>query len=274
MGLSQDKLKFFADYIEKQLGIIYSDTNYFQLEHRLNDITIQLGLNDTEELWQKAKISIDGQFKALLLDLATNNETSFFRDSHIFQGIEHCLIPELKKSNPYLPSIRFWSAAASTGQEAYSIAMIMDQLKKANPETPEYSIFLTDYSDRVLTRAKSGKYTQLEVQRGLPAKNLITYFTKGEDSNWTINNSIKSRLSFKQLNLLDSWSFPEEFHVIFCRNVLIYQSVENKKLVVDKIHKSLAPGGFLVMGAAESLLGISNDFEQVQYQNAVYYRKI
>lgn len=274
MGLSQDKLKFFADYIEKQLGIIYSDTNYFQLEHRLNDITIQLGLKDTEELWHKAKLSIDGQFKALLLDLATNNETSFFRDSHIFQGIEHCLIPELKKKNSFLPSIRFWSAAASTGQEAYSIAMIMDQLKKVYPDTPEYSIFLTDYSERVLNRAKTGKYTQLEVQRGLPAKNLITYFSKSEDNNWTINNTIKSHLSFKQLNLLDNWSFPEDFHVVFCRNVLIYQSVENKKIVVDKIHKSLATGGFLVMGAAESLLGISNQFEQIQYQNAVYYRKI
>lgn len=274
MGLSQEKLKFFADYIEKQLGIIYSDTNYFQLEHRLSDITIQLGLKDTDELWQKAKLSIDGQFKALLLDLATNNETSFFRDSHIFHGIEHCLIPELKKKNSFMPSIRFWSAAASTGQEAYSIAMIMDQLKKANPEMPDYSILLTDYSDRVLNRAKNGRYTQLEVQRGLPAKNLITYFTKAEDNTWTINNSIKSHLTFQQLNLLDNWNYNDQFHVVFCRNVLIYQSVENKKQVVEKIHKSLTPGGFLVMGAAESLLGISNDFEQVQYQNAVYYRKI
>lgn len=273
MGLSNDQLKFFANYIEKQLGIVYTDTNYFQLEHRLSDITIQLGLSSTEELWKKAVISIDGNFKALLLDLATNNETSFFRDLGVFQAFEAAVIPEIIQKNPNIDKIKIWSAASSTGQEPYSLAIIMENAARTGKNWPDYSILATDVSERVLKRGMDGIYSQLEVQRGLPARYLISFFDKNTDNQWLIKPELKSKIKFQKMNLLDPWFHASSFDVIFCRNVLIYQSVENKTQVIAKISESLKSGGVLFLGAAESMLGLSNDFEQTHYNNSVYYVK-
>lgn len=266
-------LKFFAAYIEKELGIVYSDANFFQLNHRLQDISHQLGLKNIQELHNKASISIEGKFKSMLLDLATNNETSFYRDSHIFKSLSKLIIPEIL-SRPNPPStISIWSSASSSGQEVYSIAMELDSYIKQNPNSPTFSLLASDISDIILRRAQAGVYSQLEVQRGLPTKNLLEYFEQIDGNQWKIKDSIKKNISFKKINLLDPWIDIGPFDIIFCRNVLIYQNVDNKKKVVNQFVKVLKPAGYLILGAAESLFGITDDFSQITDDKVIVYKK-
>lgn len=266
-------LKFFAEYIEKHLGIVYTDANYFQLEHRLRDISHQLGLKDVPELYSKAQVSIEGAFKALLLDLATNNETSFYRDSQVFTALGKFIIPDLlrKFNNP--ASINIWSAAASSGQEVYTIAMELETMRKDIPGFPQTTIFATDISDTILKRAQAGIYSQLEVQRGLPARQLADYFDPIDKDQWQVKDFIKRSVSFAKLNLLDHWAGIGPFDIVYCRNVLIYQNVENKKKVLQQIHRVMKPGGYLILGAAESLFGLSDAFEQFNDEKTIVYIK-
>jgi chemotaxis protein methyltransferase CheR len=206
--------------------------------------------------------------------MATNNETSFFRDPTIFSMLTQTLVPALKTQNPGLNRIQFWSAAGSTGQEAYSIAMAMDQARNKDAGLPDFDILVSDVSERVLNRSKDGVYTQLEVQRGLSARTLIDYFDKEGEASWKAKDKLRNKLRFKKINLLEP--FPSNlgtFDIIFCRNVLIYQSLENKVAVVAQLLKFLKEGGFLVLGAAESMLGVSSEVEQVRFENAVAYQK-
>lgn len=274
MASDNSQLRFFAKFIEEQIGIIYSETNYFQLEHRLNEIVGILGLSSLDELWSKAKDGIDFELQNLLLDIATNNETSFFRDAALFEALTQNIVPELRKVNPQLSPVRVWSAAGSTGQEAYSLAICMDQARRKDSSFPDFEIFVSDVSERVLARAKEGKYSQLEVQRGLNESLLKEYFELATETIWQVKSSIRQKLNFKKMNLLEPFiASLGMYDVIFCRNVLIYQSVENKVKVVEKLLHHLTPGGFLALGAAESMLGVSNAVTQCQYGSAVVYRK-
>ncbi len=275
MSLEPEKLKFFATFIESELGIVYSDSNYFQLEHRLNDISNQLGFQNVNDLWLKATFGIEGQFKALLLDLATNNETSFFRDASIFRGTIEMVVPELLEKKPNLKEVTIWSAACSSGQEPYSLAMAFEEARSKNFNFPDYRIFATDFSNRILARTQERTYSSLELQRGLPAHYISKYFEPGaHPDTWVINSRISpSKFEFQQLNLLKPWNFDHNFDIIFCRNVLIYQNIENKIAVISKMLKFLDAGGYLALGAAESLLGISDQFDQIHFENAVFYRK-
>lgn len=266
-------LKFFADYIESQLGIIYTETNYFQLDHRLRDISHQLGLKDVGELYAKAKRSIDGSFKNLLLDMSTNNETSFYRDAHVFKALGKFIVPDLMQKFNQPRHLNVWSAAASSGQEPYTIAMEFESLHRLNPSFPDYSLLATDISETILRRAKDGIYSQLEVQRGLPAKSLIENFDQVNGNQWQVKESLKKHISFKKLNLLDNWGVLGPFEIIYCRNVLIYQNVLNKKRVIQQILSVLRPGGYLILGAAESMFGITEAFEQVTDDKTIVYKK-
>lgn len=267
-------LKNFADFIEKNIGIIYQETNYFQLEHRLNDICTQTGVATVADLWQKVSAGLEPRIKDLILDLATNNETSFFRDLAIFKALSDYMVPEIQKKYPTKKTIDIWSAAGSTGQEAYSIAMTFANCKDLNVMFPDCNIFVSDISDRVLQKAKDGLYNHLDVQRGLPAKNLISFFEKEGDSNWRIKSTLRSKLNFKKINLLEPFPLIGNFDVIFCRNVLIYQSVENKISVIKKMSQLLPIGGYLVLGSAESMIGLSEDFKQIHLDRAVFFEKI
>ncbi len=265
-------LKFFAAYIEAQLGIVYVEANYYQLESRLKDIATQLGYSDIHALHLAALPGITGQMKSLLLDIATNNETSFFRDQAIFKALSEFIIPDLMKSGNK-SVIQLWSAASSSGQEVYSIAMEVDQARRLNASIPRLQILASDVSDTILKRAESGIYSQLEVQRGLSARLMVQYFDKNEQDQWVVKRSLKDGISFQKLNLLHAWNSIGPFDIVFCRNVLIYQSVESKIKIIKEIWNHLSPGGYLILGAAESLFGLSQDFEQVVHGSAVFQRK-
>ena len=281
MTLPTDCLKFFAAFIEREIGIIYSEVNFYQLEGRLEEIAKSLSLPDTLALWEKARRDgITGALKLALVDVATNNETSFFRDINIFKAIRSIVEKgppsAFKEDRPF----RVWSAACSTGQELYSAAILFSEIKQAQPF--HYAIHATDISERVLRRAEAGRYTQLEVQRGLSEAQLSRYFNPDQQpgsggpegaTSWTAKAEIKRGMSFQKLNLLDDWLGLGKFNLILCRNVLIYQTVENKRKVVARIHDHLEPGGHLILGGAESLIGVSDQLEYITVEGAVVYRK-
>jgi len=273
MGLNNTQLRFFANFIEKELGIVYVEQNYFQLEQRLERMVQALGLVDVNDLFSKAVTGIVGDMKALLLDIATNNETSFFRDPKVFKVIEEKILPSMRTKFPGALAMRFWSAASSTGQEIYSIAMLVDEFAQKNPGHPRFDLQATDISDTVLKQAKEGRYTQLEAQRGLPAPKLVKYFKKTEDNKWDFRSDLRSNVRFTKFNLLDPPTGLGQFHMILCRYVLIYQDTERKKQILNRLVDCLCPGGFIFLGASESALGLTDRLNQMAQDGAIYYEK-
>ena len=263
---------FFAKFIEKELGIVYSEHNYFQLETRLEEIAKALEVQGAQALFEMAQKGISGKFKQLLLDVATNNETSFFRDPKIFQAIEVGILAVLKERRE-TKTLRIWSAASSTGQEALSIAMLIREWNSRHGTSLDFEILGTDISERALAKAKSANYSQLEVQRGLDTTMLGRYFDKSLDGAWMANATLRSKMSFRSLNLKEPFFFAEKFDLILCRNVLIYQNVDGKKAILEKVTASLAHEGFLILGSGESLIGLTNDYEQLPLEGAILYRK-
>lgn len=270
---SETILPFFAKYIEQELGIIYAEHNYFQLENRLEEIARVLGVKGVPALFEQGQKGIHGQFKQLLLDSATNNETSFFRDPKVFQAIENTVLPALLKKAKPSESLQIWSAASSTGQEALSISMLLQEWQQKNASTVPYAVIGTDISDRALQKAKAATYSELEVQRGLPPTLLQKYFQKDVQGRWVAKSDLTQRISYRSLNLKETFLFPQKFDLVLCRNVLIYQNVPGKIEILKKITSQLNHGGYLIMGSGESLHGLSEDYLQEMSDGAVIYRK-
>lgn len=264
-----DILEYFAKYIEAELGIVYSDHNYFQLQNRLDEIAKLMGVSDIEQLFKQSQQGITGQLKQMVLDVATNNETSFFRDPKLFKSIETSVLKNFANSG----KLRIWSAASSSGQEALSLSILINEYNKKENTNLQFSILGTDISERVLARAKKATYTQLEVQRGLPAALLIKYFKKDDNDQWTAISDITKSIEFKKQNLKDPFPFTEKFNLVLCRNVLIYQSIQGKIDILNRITSMLAPEGILILGSGESLIGLSKDYEQQNVEGAIIYRK-
>ena len=270
--IESETVNFFAQLIEKEIGIQYNAVNSHLLENRLHDLSKALGFDSFETFWAELKSRpLRASEKEAILDIATNNETSFFRDMEIFDFFRNDFLPK-HTSTP----LRVWCAATSTGQEPYSLAMVLAQLKDAG-HPRSYEILATDFSERVLKQAQSGIYSQLEVQRGLSSAMLTRFFDPISDEKSTMAKfkrkaELSSSITFRRLNLLDSWNHRDRFDIIFCRNVLIYQDLENKRKVIARLADSLTPGGYLVLGGAESLLGLSNDFEMQIFGKACVYK--
>jgi chemotaxis protein methyltransferase CheR len=285
MTLPRECSQFFARIIEDDTGIVYGDVNVYQLEARLLDVAKRLGHESPEAFWRAAmQRGMTEPERTTLLDAATNNETSFFRDGNVFKAVERIALDHCAAAGKGpAPALRIWSAACSTGQEVYSLTMLLCELVDLHPEL-SYSIVATDLSRRVLARASAGRYDQLEIQRGLSASRLSRFFVPAPATaatatqpalaaGWTVGPQARRGVDFKPLNLLEPWGAHGPFELILCRNVLIYQSVENKRKVISRLHDHLVPGGYLVLGGAESLLGLFDEMTYVPLEGAVVFQK-
>ncbi|MFN3454889.1 MAG: CheR family methyltransferase [Pseudobdellovibrio sp.] len=256
--------------MKEHLGIIYESHNHYQLETRLEELAKSEGYKSLEDLYTYTlKNGMFGRFKQKLLDLATNNETSFFRDPKIFQHIENVVIPELaKKSN----SIRVWSAASSNGQEIYSFLMLLEDMKL--PSKPAIKEFIaTDISDRALKKAEEGIYTKLEVGRGLTPEHLQKHFDAKADGNYQVKPTLRKNVKFMSQNILAPFTHLGKFDIILCRNILIYQEVKSKKQIIERLYDQLTDNGVLIMGVGESMIGLTDKFEQFSYDAVSIYKK-
>lgn len=257
-----------SEYIKKHCGIVYSASNFFQLDARIDALKKQLGFKGDDELLRALSSFVSADLHMLVIDLATNNETFFFRDVKLWSKLQSQILPAMLQSKP---ALNVWSLACSTGQEIYSLMMCLDKIPSSANHHISFDAF--DISPRVLKRAQSGIYTQLEVQRGLPIMDLQKYFVATEDNQWQIRKDWPNRIKFKEFNLMTGFYQPQHYDLIFCRNVLIYQDIEKRREIVAKLYQALCPGGILVLGNSENLISINNDLETVTIDGVVFFRK-
>lgn len=263
--------KFFADYIFNNTGMVYSPNEYYRLDSRINDLVKFLAAKDVDAVYSMYKTRITPDMRAILINISTNNETYFFRDVKPFSILTKNVLPEILERYS-AGALNIWSAASSTGQEAYSILM---SIKNSMRDEVFDRIQLngSDISTEALKRAQAGIYNGLEVQRGLPIAMLMKFFNQMDTDVWKVNSELQTKTKFYEFNLVSDRYQKEQYHVVFCRNVLIYQNTENKKMILDNIYQSLKPGGYLFLGTGESLIGIQTEFERVAFESGAVYRR-
>jgi chemotaxis protein methyltransferase CheR len=275
--MTKETLKIFADLIFRETGIVFKESNYYQLETRIEHILDQNSL--TLDAFVRGVVNERRtELLAQLHDQATNNETSFFRDPRVFQSLfAHVIKPFFDKSPGC--TLQIWSVACSTGQEPYSLAMELENHRLTHKDV-NYRILATDYSQRVLKKAQAGIYSQVEVQRGLSAINLVRYFEKLDarenavDIRWKVKPQLQTHIDFKPFNLLAPvWRLPQKsFDIILCRNVLIYQDQDNRREILKKLAQHLHEDGILVLGCAEAITNLPEIYTAQQLGEATTYK--
>ena len=260
----------FRRYLEDACGIVLGDNKHYLVTSRLKRVTEEFSFPSLSEMMSTLVKGNDRHLREKVIDAMTTNETMWFRDVYPFQILKNELLPELAANKS---PIKIWSAASSTGQEAFSISMTVSEFQLSNPGklTSNVEIVGTDISQTVVNKAKLGLYDELSVVRGLSPERRDKFFTKKGDE-WGVNPDIMRRTRFTELNLLNNYTLLGKFDIIFCRNVLIYFSSEMKKDILERMAQILKPGGTLILGGSESPTGYTKAFGMKRYPDGVVYR--
>lgn len=268
MSLTHQTFEYVAGLVKQRSAIQLPAGKEYLVESRLVPLARQAGFDGATAVDKWVASVIATRRAGDLQDIAealTTNETSFFRDVTPFKGLTESVIPQLQSAGHQ--NISIWSAACSTGQEPYSIAMAILDLQ--NP--PAFSIVATDMSRAVLAKARQGFYTQLEVNRGLPAPMLVRYFQR-DGANWIISPKLRQKINFVEHNLMSTPPKGGPFHIVFIRNVLIYFDIETKREVLRRVAHTMVPGGYLFLGAAETTMGMDPVWERIGLTRGAVYR--
>jgi chemotaxis protein methyltransferase CheR len=272
--LKREELTVWSRYIHEISGISLDGTKGYLLETRLGGLLRETGSGSFSELYYKARADVSQVLRRRIIDAIATNETCFFRDSSPFELLQHKLVPDLidrrSKAGVRPIPIRIWSAACSTGQEAYSMGIVLKELL-GDLHGYDIRILGTDISDKAIAQASYARFSQLELDRGLPSDKVTKYFVKNSDR-WKIRDDVRALCTFRTMNLLDSFAFPTRFDMIFCRNVAIYFTDSDKIRLFRNIGKCLAPDGYLIIGATESITGLCPEFEPMRYLRSVFYQ--
>ncbi len=244
-------------FISRSAGIVLTAEKAYFIEARLSPVVREEKAASIDELMTRAERG-DRRIAQRIVDALTTNETFFFRDKTPFDHFRNIMIPELVSRRPPGKAIRIWCAACSSGQEPFSLIMLLDEMK-AQLGGRNVEIHASDISEAILSKAKAGLYNQFEVQRGLPTKLLLQYFTK-EGDNWKISQDVVRRVNFFKFNLLEDMRNLGTFDIVFCRNVLIYFDRPTRGKIFAQIADRLAPDGFMMLGGAESTFGVTDRF--------------
>ena len=260
--------EFLRKLLKERSGLDLSPDKQYLVESRLVPLARKASLAGISELVQKMKAGGAEALIAEVVEAMTTNETFFFRDKTPFDHLKDTMLPALLQARAARRTLRIWCAASSTGQEPYSIAMCLKGLGAATAGW-KIDIVATDLSQGVLEKSKAGIFSQFEVQRGLPIQLLVKHFTQVGDM-WQLNADIRSMVQHRQLNLLQDFSHLGTFDIIFCRNVLIYFDQDTKVGIFERLSKLVEGDGFLVLGAAESVVGISDAFKPYPERRGLY----
>jgi chemotaxis protein methyltransferase CheR len=258
---------FLRKFLKERSGLDLSTDKQYLVESRLMPLARKASLSGIDELVQKIKNGSTA-LASDVVEAMTTNETFFFRDKVPFDHLRDVVLPELIQARASRRSLRIWCAAASTGQEPYSIAMVIKEMSAALAGW-RIEIIGTDISQQVLEKSKSGIYTQFEVQRGLPIQLLVKYF-KQTGEMWQINPDIRSMIQYRPLNLLQDFSSMGKFDLIFCRNVLIYFDQDMKTQIFGRLARCIEPDGFMALGAAETVVGLTDAFKPYADKRGLY----
>ncbi len=259
--------EYLRKLLKDQSGLDLSADKQYLIESRLLPLARKSGLPGISELVQKMKVG-PSIFVSQVVEAMTTNETFFFRDKVPFDHFRESIMPEILRARASRKSIRIWCAAGSTGQEPYSLAMCLKEMG-ATLSGWRVEILATDLSQEVIEKSKAGIYSQFEVQRGLPIQMLVKYF-KQTGELWQVNADIRAMIQHRQLNLLHDFSLLGVFDVIFCRNVLIYFDQETKVNIFNRLARVTEPDGFLVLGAAETVVGLTDVFKPFPERRGLY----
>lgn len=258
----------FAAVLKQRSGLALTEDKAYLLESRLMPVVRKRRLSGMEELAQLVRKGGDESLLVEVVEVMTTNESFFFRDTKPFDQFRDVVLPQLKEKRGAKKHLRIWSAACSSGQEPYSLAILLREMQPSLPGW-RFEIVATDISNEILAKAKAGIYSQFEVQRGLPIQLLVKYFKQVENG-WQIDAGIRSAVQFRNFNLLQSMSGLGTFDVVFCRNVLIYFDQPTKADVLARISQQMAADGYLYLGGAETVLGISDRFKPSAGQRGLY----
>lgn len=270
--ITPQEYEAFKSFLQDACGILLGENKQYLVKSRLRRIMEENDLNSLGELLSRLKKPGRGNLREVVIDAMTTNETLWFRDNHPFRILQEKLLPEFAERSSMAP-LRIWSAACSTGQEPYSVGMIVDEFRRQKPgKLRDVKITATDISKSVLEVARRGEYEMIAIGRGLSQERQKQFFTPTANGGWQIRPQIKSMVEFKELNLLERYMLGK-YDIVMCRNVLIYFSAELKKDILTRIHATLNPGGYLILGASESLNGMPHLYEMVQCHPGIIYRK-
>lgn len=260
----------YRDLLKEKSGLTLTQDKSYLLDSRLTPVARKHGFASMEAM----SLALRGVPKSDLIkdivEAMTTNETSFYRDAKPFDQFRTIVLPHFLKTRATTKRVRIWCAASSTGQEPYSLAMLLKE-EAAKLSGWNFEIIATDIDTQVLETAKKGEYSQFEVQRGLPIQMLMKYFEQKEDR-WCLKNDIKSMVQYKYFNLLDPMTILGKFDIIFCRNVLIYFDRDMKKKILENMTGLLPEDGFLFLGGAETVLGITDAFKLMDNTRGVYIK--
>ena len=262
-----ENYRFLQQHVYSEVGIVLEDDKHYLFESRLAPIVKQLGLKSTNDLCVLLHVNANNNLGHRVAEAMTTNETYFFREPNQYEAIRTVLLPKLKEERRTTRCLRFWSAAASTGQEAYSLAMMLfeEQLFDWNIQ-----ILGTDFSSHVLERARTGLFQQIEVNRGLPAALLVRHF-RPSGLDWQLNQEVRRMVRFQTIDLRRGMSSLGLFDLVFCRNVMIYFDSETRRKIMREIHGTLFRGGWLLLGGSESVFGLDECFERMTVGNLTVY---
>ncbi|MEO1618845.1 MAG: CheR family methyltransferase [Planctomycetota bacterium] len=270
MPLASADIDFLRDLVAHHSGNVIAPRQVYMLEQRLTPVAGTHGLEDVSSLVAELRRSSSKKLSTEVAEAVTVNETSFYRDAHVFDSLANHVIPKLIESRAAEKTIRIWSAACSSGQEPYTIAMV---LRDRFPQLENWKIKITatDLSEEMLKKSRSGLYSQLEVNRGLPVKQLVRFFDR-KGNQWQAKPELRNIIECQRLNLTQSWSLLGTFDVVFIRNVLIYFDQKTKSDILQRVHRLLRPDGFLFIGSAETMIGLGAPYQRETLDATVCYR--
>ena len=270
MSITQQDFDFVRNLVYAQAGIVVEPGKEYLVESRLGPLCRRENVDSIDKLVVKLRGAASQPLIKKLVDAMTTNETMFFRDVEPFEAMRKHVLPELIAARRSTRRLTIWYAASSTGQEPYSVSMLM---RSEFPELASWDItqLATDISPTVLDRAREGRYSQLEVNRGLPAKYLVAWFTK-QGNEWQLKDEIRRMVRFEELNLTKPWPAMPPVDIVMLRNVMIYFDTGAKRDILKKVRGMLRPDGFMFLGGAESPMNLDDSFDRQQFERAGCYR--
>ncbi|MEC4892361.1 MAG: protein-glutamate O-methyltransferase CheR [Oscillatoria sp. PMC 1051.18] len=270
MFINSCDFNYLRQLVRQYSSMVLDSDKAYLAELRLAPLVAKMKLNSLGELISKLQTQPLSRLHIEVVEAMLLTETSFFRDGYPFEAIAKFILPQLISNQRGKRSLNVWCAACSSGQEPYSLAML---LCEHFPEVAhgQVQLLATDLSSKMLDRARGGRYSQVEIARGLPKQLLINYF-HNSGYEWQLKDCIREMVEFRQMNLVTDSLTQSFFDIIFLRNVLIYFDVETKKKVLDKVKQVLSPHGYLFLGSGETTLNLDDSFQQLQFNKAVFYK--
>lgn len=270
MSVGAAEFDYIRKLVRERSAIVLESGKEYLAESRLMPVAREVGCDSLEALVAKIRADRSGGLERKVVEAMTTNETTFFRDVHPFEALRKVVLPELLEARAGEKALNIWCGASSSGQEPYSIAMVLRERWQVLGDW-KVRLMASDLSREMLDRTREGRYSQLEVNRGLPAPMLVKWLQK-EGTTWQVKQELRAMLELQEMNLAGAWPQMPSFDVVFMRNVLIYFDVETKQAILGKIRRLLRPDGWLFLGGAETTINLDDAFERVPLDKATCYR--